>query len=258
MGYLKIIKYSNIVELYQYEKELCFNGRGYRGSKNTNVCEDIYEDRSVILGKVESKGFRRADNARRAGLEFRRLVSANLGISENPLLVSLTYREIVTDPKQANADFNSFARIIRSKYGSQVRYVAVKEFQKRGAIHFHALFWGLPNSELVRSERTTRVVASYWGKGFVDVLETDGDLKIAGYLSKYMSKTFSDSRLSNSKAYIGSRNLIRPVVEKGSILLTYFWGDLIGYPDLSNSLVLQDVVFSTSWLGSCRYRKFSF
>jgi len=42
--------------------------------------------------------------------------------------------------------------------------------------------------------------------------ETDGNERLSTYLAKYMVKAFTDSRMIGQKAYVCSRNLIRPQV----------------------------------------------
>lgn len=254
MGYIKTITYGDTVEIYQYEKNITHNGR--RGKKFRNSHYDANLDSHVEdrVRSAEQKQEKRKDNARRTSMVFRRLVSANLGQSSCPLLVSLTYAENFTEIGLAHKDFNSFARSVRDQFGKGVSYVAVPEFQKRGAIHFHALFWGLDSSELAKTERRTRLVARLWGKGFVDLVATDGDYKIAGYLAKYMAKTFCDSRLQSKKAYIASRNIKRPVVEKNAFLEPLFMGGLQDIPDLSTAELVIEKEYDTVWLGKGRYQ----
>src|SRR5690606_27837965 len=103
---------------------------------------------------------------------------------------------------------------LRNKFGKAFSYIAVSEFQKRGAIHFHALFWGLP-AEVFSQERQTRTIALIWKQGFVYMKETDGNDKLSSYLAKYMVKTFTDPRLKNKKAYLASRNIKRPKIIAG-------------------------------------------
>lgn len=107
---------------------------------------------------------------------------------------------------------------------------------------------------LAKTERRTRLVAQMWGQGFVDLVCTDGSHKISGYLSKYMSKTFVDSRLRGKKAFIASRNIKRPVVQKNAMVEPLFFGDLEDIPDLSTALLLKERHYDTVWLGRGRYR----
>jgi len=251
MGYAKVIKYGQQIEIYQYESEprgFTTRSRKLQAARRASRMALLREDN---MGQKERYEGKRKDNARRARMAFGRLVSANLGQSMHPLLVSLTYAENITETRQGHEDFNAFARNLRSRFGSQVRYIAVVEFQKRGAVHFHALLWGLPIG-LVKTERHTRLVASLWKQGYADLVETDGSPKLAGYLSKYMTKAFKANRLFGKKAYICSKNLLRPVIEKRSILISHFYEN-----NLSTTQPLQDVVYQTQWLGECRFRHYS-
>ncbi len=255
MGFTKTISYSNIVELYEYEENVSDIRRGRRGlsakSKNKSLVKG--GNGSVLPRKPNPK---REDNARRSAVVFRRLVSANLGEHSKPVLISLTYAKNITEIGQGHKDFNTFARNVRAKFGKEVRYIAVPEFQKRGAIHFHALFWGLPSEELTRTERHTRLVADYWGQGFIDLVMTDGNHKISGYLSKYMVKAIMDPRMAGRKGYFCSRNIIRPAIEKNVLVEPLFFGGLKDITDLSSAKVLEDKEYPTRWLGKGRYRKF--
>lgn len=255
MGYVKTITYSNFVELYEYEKDVSNTGGGRRGFSAKSKGKGLVADGNggFLPRKPNPK---REDNARRSAVVFRRLVSANLGERSKPLLISLTYSENITDIGQGHKDFNTFARNVRAKFGKEVRYIAVPEFQKRGAIHFHALFWGLPSEELARTERHTRLVAGYWGQGFIDLVMTDGNHKISGYLSKYMAKAIMDSRMAGRKGYFCSQNIVRPVIEKNILVEPLFFGGLKDIPDLSTAKVLKDKEYDTQWLGKGRYRLF--
>ena len=255
MGYANIISYSNLVELYEYEKNVSNIRGGRRRISTKSKSESMVANGndSILPRKPNPK---REDNARRSAMVFRRLVSANLGERSKPLLISLTYAENITDIVQGHKDFNNFARNVRAKFGKEVRYIAVPEFQKRGAIHFHALFWGLPSEELARTERHTRLVAGYWGNGFIDLTMTDGNHKISGYLSKYMVKAIIDSRMAGRKGYFCSQNIIRPVIEKNILVEPLFFGGLKDIPDLSTAKVLKDKEYPTRWLGKGRYRLF--
>lgn len=259
MGYKKTISYSNIVELYEYEKDPPRLEEASRRNRKRLSIKDTTENmgkngKDMVLPREPSP--KREDNARRSAMVFRRLISANLGECSKPLLISLTYAENIEDIGQGHKDFNNFARNVRAKFGGQVRYIAVPEFQQRGAIHFHALFWGLPSKKLARAERRTRLVASYWGLGYVDLIMTDGNHKIAGYLSKYMIKGIRDIRMSGRKGYFCSKNIIRPLVEKNALIEPLFFGGLKGVPDLSNAKVLVDKEYDTKHLGKGRFRKF--
>lgn len=248
MSYSKVITYGRCIEIYQYENSPTNNGRRRGKSQDDDVFEDVALRRKDTAEQQEQKQAKRRDNTRRSAMAFRRLVSANLSKQDIPVLVSLTYAENVTDPRQGRKDFNTFARNVRNQFGSGIRYICVPEFQERGAIHFHALFWGIP-AKVVKRERRTRMVATLWGKGFIDLVQTDGKNELAGYLSKYMAKSFDDERMYGMKAYLASRNVKRPKVDKRPVVLSYIYEYELSPVDL-----VHDRIYLTQWLGECRYR----
>lgn len=251
MGHVKIISYSNILEIYEYEYDIIrLVGRGEGKRKVIAGDKDMGIGRKNTLQKGDDSNSlgKRPDNARRASMAFRRIVASNLGGSSRPILVTLTYRDNLTDLKRAYRHYSSFVQSLRHKYGKTFKYICVPEFQKRGAVHFHALFWGIPE-EVFLLERRTRTLAKIWGKGFVYLKETDGDQKLSFYLSKYMTKAFLDPRLKNQKSYVASRNIKRPLIQSGSFpvneILHQF--GVIGEPVIDKS-------YLTKWLGRGRYR----
>jgi len=247
MGYVKIITYGNNLELYEYEKDVIVLRGRKRPSSTDSDMEDLGANGADSLS--ERQLGKRQDNARRASLAFRRIVGANLGGSSRPLLVTFTYGENFTELKGAYRHLSSFIESIRHKYGKTFKYVCVPEFQKRGAVHFHALFWGLP-SEVFLLERKTRTIAGLWRHGYVFMKETDGDEKLSFYLSKYMAKAFTDPRLKNQKCYVTSRNIQRPVIQGGSFPVGIILDDYgVTTPEV-------DRTYDTKWLGKGRYRFF--
>lgn len=248
MGYNKFIKYGDFLELYEYEKDIVRLGRSRRKRSVNPDNKSVGANRENTL--PERQLGKRQDNARRASLAFRRIVASNLGGTTRPLLVTLTYGENFTDLAGAYQHYKSFVQSLRHKYGTIFKYVCVPEFQKRGAVHFHALIWGLP-SEVFLLERETRMLAGLWGHGYVYLRETDGNEKLSFYLTKYMAKAFVDLRLKNQKCYVTSRNIQRPVVQSG---FSPSWVILDEYGIDEKPLV--DRTYHTKWLGKGRYRLF--
>lgn len=251
MGYSKIIIYGNNLEVYEYEKDIVkLLGRIKRSRKRNPDGESVEIDGENTLSRQEKLG-KRQDNARRASLAFRRVVASNLGGSTRPVLLTLTYGDNFTDLKGAYKHFSSFIQSLRYKFKKTFKYVCVPEFQKRGAVHFHALVWGL-SKKLVLQERKTRTLAEIWARGFIYLKETDGDEKLSFYLSKYMAKAFVDPRLKNQKCYVASRNVERPEVIVGA---SPAWPILEDY-GINESFPVVDREYETKWLGKGRYRLF--
>ena len=89
--------------------------------------------------------------------------------------------------------------------GHSLKYVSVVEFQKRGAVHYHAVFFNLSyidNDEL----------AKIWSHGFIKINAIQHIRSIGAYVSKYLQKGVVDARLFNEKCYFTSRGLIKPII----------------------------------------------
>lgn len=250
MGYQKLVRSGNLIEIYDYSKDLPERREGKR---------EVGPKRSVSAS-------RRIDNAKRLKKSFIRLVRANLDGNGRPVFLTLTMAEVARID-DAYGIFTEFGQRFRRRYGSHIRYIAVPEFQERGAVHFHVLVWGLseeviyaetPKSVsiegLVSVERGSRQLQHLWGYGYVDCLLTDGSPKLAFYVAKYMHKALLDERLRGQKSYSCSRNCLRPLslATKTSVAFALdAWG-----VKLSTAVPLLEKNFDTYWLGRGRYRSY--
>jgi len=235
--YTKIVQSGNLLEIYDYEKEPSPKRFGVRKKKR-----NIYKVR------------RSARNIQRAKNNFRRMVRASL-VRGAPHFATLTMASVETITT-AYKYFSKFTTNLRFAYGVDVAWVAVPEFQKRGAVHFHALIWGIPDEVYLR-ERSTRDLQALWACGFCDFLASDGSPKISSYMAKYMSKTMSDDRLSGKKSYTASRNIVRSVLCNTPTQIAYIEEEYPQLRDVNKDVdkVEVDKVYSTQWLGRCHYRK---
>jgi hypothetical protein len=105
-------------------------------------------------------------------------------------LLTLTFRRNETDHKVAFRILERFTRLMRQALG-EFLYIGVAERQKRGAIHFHLAVKGWQDLQLIRScwERAG-------GDGNIDIRKWHGPLyRMASYISKYVSKSFTDEEL---------------------------------------------------------------
>jgi len=236
MGYVKTVCSGNVLEIYEYEKSLA---------------PRIYRKKKGSRGLAKSFA-RRRDNVERLKKAFVRLVLSNLGGTETPLFFTFTMVEVVR-VERAYRLFTECISRLRRVYGKHFRYIAVPEFQKRGAVHFHALFWGF-KEKTIENERMYRTIQNIWARGYVDCIYTDGSPKLAFYVAKYMQKALYDKRLLGQKSYCASRNVRRPIVLSSAQVLNYS-SDIFGVDvDIAVPEKVRD--FQTKWLGSCRYRKF--
>lgn len=249
--YRKMVRISDILEIYEYEKPLTDYQRGENRRKRI---------RHSMLSKLGVGGTaqegqkvqKRKDNALRSRMAFIRLVQANFRISADPLLVTFTYAENMQDLRRGYKDFHAFIQHARYQFGKEFSYISVPEFQVRGAVHFHTLFWGLPD-EVFTKQKALRILDKMWAKGFVYIKKTDGSNALSGYLAKYMSKTYQDERNQNLKSYTASKNILRPY----STTLPQFYDVLSDY-GLSTAVPLQIKEYQTQWLGKCRKSIYQF
>jgi hypothetical protein len=193
--YKKVVVSGNLVEEYFYDEPLRINGgikdNPNRKKKNNQRSEE-YKGRSINIARNT----------------IRRLVQANFGKDSKFLTLTLNNQNAfdITSIKECDTKFRLFIRSLRLRF-ADLKYLAVREFQTRGAVHYH-LIVNLPfilNDDL----------ANIWGHGFIKINEIDNVFGIGVYISKYLSKDFGDVRFKGVKTYVASRNLKRPVVYYG-------------------------------------------
>lgn len=240
MGYVKVVQYGTVTEIYQYQKDYVPQRKRNTRRAKRRKSETYRRNYSVFL--------RRSRSVRRAAQNFFRIVAANIQRPQNLAFVTLTcYENLdVTVGYRALADF--FKRL-RAKTKHDITYIAVPEFQKRGSLHFHVLVWGL-SEEVAGKERTTRNCQRQWARGYVDIrLANRKGLGIAGYMAKYLVKGLTDNRLANRRAYTTGGKVYRPTA-KG-----FYQGD-----DEMVSLLTPEFlptkksVYNTKYLGECTHR----
>ena len=126
--------------------------------------------------------------------------------------------------KVANVDdyrfdeMNKWLRKMRDTYG-KFRYIAIPERHKSGAIHWHMVTGGF-NPNLVDSgkkyQRSTVFNCVDWEHGFSNVQKVRSKIKVANYISKYITKDLVNSPVrKGKKKYWTSQGLSLPSVEYG-------------------------------------------
>jgi len=235
MGYKKLVQYGNVVETFEYKYDLPRNT--YRKPKRRN------------FGRVSPKRNRRPDNLRRLKRNFTKLVLCNVSQKSRGCWVTFSFDQVV-DIRTGMFIASDFFNRLKKSY-RELSYIAVAEFQKRGALHFHCLIWGLPDI-IAKHERRYRRLQHFWSRGFLDCVQTYGTPeKLASYIAKYMYKGMHDERMLSFKAYMVSRNILRPV----SLSLETPFEYLSEIVDVDNSLA-KESYYDTLWLGSCHYKKY--
>lgn len=185
----KVIVTNHIVEVYEYEHPVCV---GFISNGGRKKGESGDSSRSEEYRKLSGK---------RARDKIRRLACANFDAGSK--FVTLTFADNVTDVKVANQHFKKFIQRMRHRYKG-FRYIAVIEFQLRGAVHYHLMM------DLPYVDKAT--LQEIWGHGFVRINKINHVDNVGAYLVKYLAKDLEDTRLCGLKAYLTSKNLIQPTV----------------------------------------------
>ena len=115
-------------------------------------------------------------------------------------MLTLTYRENMTDRTRAIADLIRFNRAMRQRFENWAS-VSVLEWQVRGAAHFHVGISGFYDVTVVRE-----VWRSIVGEGNIDIrFKPDGRgnacSKLAAYMGKYLQKDLDEGRKPGEHRY---------------------------------------------------------
>jgi hypothetical protein len=187
----KLIISGDVMEFYAYEKSIA---RGYKidpgsapGRSVEASEEDKQKNRTLVLSRAQKR--------------VRRLINANK--CRGVKFVTLTFAENIQDLDLANAHFNRFIKRAQYRLG-KFGWLVVPEFQKRGAIHYHLVTFGLgyvPNSTL----------REIWGHGFVRINRCDDVTNLGAYVCKYMTKQPGEvDKLIGRRSWWCSRGLLEP------------------------------------------------
>lgn len=195
----KVIVSGNVVEIYTFEEGFYYNEPDFFIEPSEKKQEKVFKKEVDISSIYRTKR------------NLRRLIEANSGAYSDggrvlaERFVTLTFKENVRDLTVANREWNRFLDRFNRKFYERgyLKYVGVPEFQKRGAVHYHALFFNMPFLKDAHKK-----LWDSWGHGFV-FREDVKKGSLTRYLSKYIEKGFRDPRLKNRRRYLASRGLFR-------------------------------------------------
>lgn len=223
----RLIVSGHYVERYQYSYPITKREIRMRVGRSV-VADDVrrLENRERVLARARTSVWR--------------LVDCNPDLNK---FFTLTFAENVTDFEIANECFRKYIMRLKYNYKSDLKYLVVPEFQKRGAIHFHVLC----NLQYVPVAQ----LAELWGFGFCRINRIDNVTNVGLYVSKYIQKQFDDDRLHTKKCYWGSRNLRRPVVIDTPEVVDLLLSDC----ESQNAYFGKKVVYQTGMFGAVLYQK---
>jgi hypothetical protein len=171
----------------------------------------------------------------RTRTEIRRLINSNPQLTK---FMTLTFAKNITDLKTANYIFNQFIKRITYKY-PDFKYLAIPEFQQRGAVHYHLL-----------CEMTFihyREITEIWGQGNIDIKALNDVDNIGAYVCKYLSKDMFDERTFGKKKFFRSQTLLNPVEILG------YWAIKFIEKFCSVLTPVFEKVFKSKWVGEIEY-----
>ena len=249
----KVIAFDNVLDNVQYYNKIAvISGREVeirqteyfvrKGLKRPN------SGRSTSASK-EEKILNRDKCLSRARKNVRRLANSNPDCNK---FLTLTFGKNVTDLNEAHKYFKNFIVKMNRRY-SDFKYLAVPEFQKRGAVHYH-LLCNLPYVNV-------KNLKNIWGQGFIKLNKIDEIDNVGAYIVKYMTKENIDERLTERRCFYHSRNLTKPEIitdsaqiaalerelgnlEVKRVYIYEFDNEYLGHTSVTSLLLKEDIDLS--------------
>jgi hypothetical protein len=194
----KLVISGNTAELYIFERPLFYNnpGQPLQNSSEKNTSEE-----------------RRFSSIKRSRDKIRRLCNANAYHYGNcvPKFLTLTFRDEITDLKEARRLFKIFIAKLQYRYPN-TKYLGVAEIQKqryatygKKVWHFHIIFFNLPFIYGIQS-----VFETLWPYGFLKINAISHVKNVGAYVSKYLRKDLYEKELFGEKSFFTSKGLHQP------------------------------------------------
>lgn len=255
-----LCRYGDVVKIVRFEKTLLV---GYK--------------RHNFVRRIKSKNtLKQTQNIWRAKNKINEYITVCNHVLKNPAFATFTYTKPQNDINQAIQDWRDFTRRIK-KHFPDVAFLRVPERHKSGAVHFHAVMFGLPSNlpctmikrgrywihscpKTKPCERQLRALAGIWAKGFVDLSEARKPEALGVYLSKYLTKGEPDWTLFGSQVYSPNFKMYQVLRQAKTDGLYYKisshsnpYGVDFVEEDLKDVLLpVKFGQFSTKWLGEAR------
>lgn len=232
LGYTKIVQWADYTEIFNYQKNV------HKKHATTRRRKTKFEDNKPNM--------RSEFSAKRAKKRFLRAIEANVYTKGEFEFLTLTnYKEVSLS--LGYAYLRNFFKNLKQYFG-KIAYYGVPEWQKSGRLHFHCAVWGIPK-KFTKDERTTRFLQRQWARGYLDVRGSKHSSNVyCRYMAKYMSKSYTDTRLSGRRAYTSSYNVER-VLQAGSNTMSSHLDMIIPL----DKNIIKNYTYNTQFLGECEY-----
>lgn len=199
----KVIETPTTKEVYIYETPIFTHSAAKQTSAETST-RKTFDEMSARRQYDSLK--RKQKHYEQTRWKIARIVDCNF--NNRTKFVTLTFKENIQDITVTNKEFKYFIqRLNYSLYHTKtqlLKYIATWEKQKRGAIHYHVIFFDFP---YIAKEK----LQDLWSHGFIKINRIDVDSKEnrGRYLSKYFGKDL-DVKEHKKKAFFKSQNLKMP------------------------------------------------
>lgn len=245
----KMIETPTTLEIWEYLNEpVVYSITDDKETNNNNGnIESVIEKKKPDVKQEYDAIKRKQKHYEQMRWEISRIVDCNF--DDNTKFMTLTFKENIQDVKYTNVEFKKFIKRLNyylyNEKKQKLKYLAVWEKQKRGAIHYHIIFFEFP---FINIDELQRI----WGNGFVKINKIDVDSKDnrGRYVSKYFSKDI-DEKDYKQKAFFKSQNLKKPIVIRKNVKNWY---------DTTNKNVVYTKLYSRTipvsyGLNSDKYRE---
>jgi hypothetical protein len=201
---VKIVQSGSLVEVYEYTNSLGFDHFA-----------DLFKwpEIRAMMDDNRSQEQKAKSSVSRARRQVYRLIEANVGQHGqfNPMFATFTFAENQQDLRVANKVWSDYTmrlnRFLKKQGYPRAKYLAVPEFQQRGAVHYHAIYFNIPFIVGFHF-----MLGDLWGQGRTEIKKVSHIRNIGAYVSKYLSKHALDTRLFRKKLYTASRGLKKPII----------------------------------------------
>lgn len=199
----------------------------------SEMCLDFKRDYEERLNSKKNKKERAERSIRRTRMNIQRTLEANL--DNKSYFLTLTFKENIQDYKKANSKFHYFIRI----KNKNIKYLAIKEHQKRGAIHYHLIVFDIDEKDLQK-------LKSSWNYGYTHSKKITNKYtySISNYLTKYFTKEKNQLVNAGYRIFTKSTNLQKPLLIADGVvdevLLKYNYNvDLEKYNWLQHDYIIE-------------------
>ncbi len=234
---IKVVVSGKQVEVYKYQKNVW---RDFERTQSSVQAKPVKEPKQLdIFEKIKQQKQKQEFSVNRTRTEIRRLINSNPQLNK---FMTLTFADNITDLKQANYEFNKFVLRLSYKYPN-FEYLAVPEFQKRGAVHYHVIC-NLPFVHYSEIRET-------WGQGNIDIKQVQNVTNLGAYVCKYLGKDMFDERTFGKKKFFRSQTLSEAIEILG------YLAKIFVERFLSLLTPVFEKTFESEWVGEVEYKAYA-